>query len=139
MFKKKITFSKEAAEDIALLSKALSEILDLTVEAYENEDITLAAKIEPVEQIIDDLISTTKNAHIDRLKAGQCTIELGFVLADLLTAIERVSDHCSNIGATIIETAQDSFDTHRYLQNVKNGDDGIFQQEYARLKEKYGL
>ncbi|MBQ8550045.1 MAG: Na/Pi cotransporter family protein [Clostridia bacterium] len=135
---KKIVFSPEAQAELKVLREALFEIVDITTEAFCNNDLALAARVEPLEQVIDKLISKTKNNHIARLRQGNCTIELGFVLSDLITNYERVSDHCSNIAVAIIETEHDSFSTHEYLKNYKNSDEH-FEACYKEYKAKFTI
>ncbi|MBQ8383399.1 MAG: Na/Pi cotransporter family protein [Clostridia bacterium] len=139
MHEKQISFSDEANREIAVLRRALNEILARTEEAYDKNDSALAARVEPLEQVIDLLIADIKNRHIARLKNGYCTIELGFVLSDLLTNYERISDHCSNIAVAIIESEQGSFDTHEYLAAVKEGSGTGFHDEFERCKAEYRL
>lgn len=136
---KKIVFSREATAEIEVISKAITEILEITSESYVNTSIELAQKVEPLEQVIDGLISGTKSNHITRLQAGACTIELGFVLSDLLNNYSRVSDHCSNIAVAIIETSHSSFGTHEYLNAIKGSDDKAFQKEFNSFSERYYL
>jgi phosphate:Na+ symporter len=138
MHEKQIRFSDEANKEIAILEQATREILRLTSTAYEMEDLATAARVEPLEQVIDQLISTIKSNHITRLQSGNCTIELGFVLSDLLTNLERISDHCSNIAVAVIEVAKDSFDTHQYLNAIKSGNQE-FDSVYETYKNTYRL
>lgn len=134
---KKITFSQKASEDVRLITAAVTEILDLTIAALENDDLETAKKVEPLEQVIDRLKRKIKKGHIERLTEGNCTMELGFVLSDLLTNYERISDHCSNIAVCILEIAHDSLETHEYLNYVKSGDVSEFSEMYATYKQKY--
>ncbi|MBQ8546415.1 MAG: Na/Pi cotransporter family protein [Clostridia bacterium] len=134
---KNIIFSDEAKAEIAVITKAIKEILVITTEAFNQDDIEIAKRVEPLEQVIDKLITTTKMNHIARLQKGACTIELGFVLSDLLNNYERISDHCSNIAVAIIETSHNSFGTHEYLNQVKNDNDEKFQEEYKAFASKY--
>ena len=136
---KKIVFSKEATAEIEVITKAIGEILSITSESFVSNDMAIAIKVEPLEQVIDGLIAGTKANHITRLQAGACTIELGFVLSDLLNNYSRVSDHCSNIAVAIIETAHSSFGTHEYLNAIKSSDDEAFQASFKSFKEKYCL
>jgi phosphate:Na+ symporter len=129
---KQIRFSDEANHEIAILTEATKEILRLTCNSYDNEDLAMAAHVEPLEQVIDGLISGIKSNHIQRLQRGNCTIELGFVLSDLLTNLERISDHCSNIAVAVIEVNKNSFDTHQYLNAIKHGN-----QEFDTIYENY--
>ncbi len=138
MHEKQISFSDEATREIAVVQSALADILARTEDAYEKNDVARAAMVEPLEQVIDHLIADIKNRHIARLKNGYCTIELGFVLSDLLTNYERISDHCSNIAVAVIEASQNAFDSHEYLSEVKRSD-ANFASEYARCREAYRL
>ena len=135
---KKLSFSPAGQEDLALLSSALTEILALTAEAYEKNDAEIAARVEPLEQTIDRLVERIKDKHVARLQNGECTIQLGFILADLLNNFERISDHCSNIAVSVIEIKHNTFDTHQYLNRVKYGS-REFTAQYEEYCEKYGL
>jgi Na+/phosphate symporter len=135
---KEMTFSDEAIKELDVLTKAITEILEIAILAYQNDDVQLATKVEPLEQVIDYLISTVKAKHIGRLQMGLCTVELGFILSDILNNYERVSDHCSNIAVAIIEVAHNSFDTHKYL-NAKKYGDSEFDSVYETFKAKYDL
>ena len=136
---KKISFSAEATAELKVITAALSEILHITLDAFINDSIEEAMNVEPLEQVIDKLVSEIKNNHINRLQRGDCTIELGFVLSDILTNYERISDHCSNIAVAMIEVAQNSFDTHEYLNTVKNMGDENFKRKFAAFSSKYAL
>ena len=135
---KQIVFSENAMKEIQTAIAAAAEILDLTEEAYRTGNVELARKVEPLEQVIDRLIASTKDHHIDRLVAGNCTIEHGFVLSDILTNIERISDHCSNVAVALIELGRNSFETHRYLNGVKSGNEE-FEELYEGYAERYGV
>ncbi len=121
------------------MTDAIKDILQLTMEAFDKNNLTLAAKVEPLEQVIDVLITEIRSRHIERLRKGVCTIELGFVLSDILTNYERVSDHCSNIAVAIIEVQQNSFDTHEYLGSIKTMDNQNFREEFTEYQAKYKL
>ncbi len=136
---KNIVFSDEAKAEIAVITDAIKEILNITSDAFVNDSIDVAKRVEPLEQVIDKLIATTKMNHITRLQKGACTIELGFVLSDLLNNYERISDHCSNIAVAIIETSHNSFGTHEYLNHVKNDNNEMFQAEYKSFADKYTI
>lgn len=138
MSEKKITFSSQAYDELTVLTDALIEIITLTTKAYAENDAELAARVEPLEQVIDRLTEKVRRRHIDRLTAGECTIELGFILSDILNNCERISDHCSNIAVDVIESATDGYDVHNYLNSVKTGNDA-FDAEYRQYKEKYRL
>lgn len=135
---KQISFSVQAQQEIRVLTKAIEEIMQLTLEAYTKNDMHLATRIEPLEQVIDGLIAKIKNNHISRLQQGNCTIELGFILSDMLTNYERISDHCSNIAVTVIELLHNSFDTHKYLNDVKYTSPE-FNETYQEFGLKYSL
>ena len=136
---KKIEFSKEARHEVDVLSSAIREILTNTVTAFENEDLELAKKIEPLEQVIDRIKFKLKQRHITRLQNGECTIESGFIFSDFITNCERVADHCSNVAVCLIQVAEDSFDTHEYLQNLRDHGDVSFDELYKMYKEKYSV
>ncbi len=136
---KNIVFSDEAKAEIAVITNAIKEILQITSKSFIDNDLATAKKVEPLEQVIDKLIATTKANHIARLQKGACTIELGFVLSDLLNNYERISDHCSNIAVAIIETAHNSFGTHEYLNAVKNENDDEFQNDFKEFAGKYSI
>ncbi|MBQ3124936.1 MAG: Na/Pi cotransporter family protein [Clostridia bacterium] len=134
---KKISFSSKAKEDISIITAAVTEILDITSNALISDDMELAKRVEPLEQVVDRLKRKIKNGHISRLRQGDCTMELGFILSDLLTNFERISDHCSNIAACLIEMSHDSLETHEYLNNLKAGGVEEFSKMYEEYKAKY--
>ena len=130
---KGLSFTQEAQDELDNLVKAIDEILNMTVKAYETNDMDLAARVEPLEEVIDQLTAKMKDRHIKRLQQGVCTIEKGFIFSDLLNNYERISDHCSNIAVAVIEVEHDTFDAHRYLQGVKYGNHefNMIFKEYA--------
>ena len=130
---------EQGKREIEVLYNALEEILELTLSAMEKRDMSAAALVEPLEQVIDYLKKTIKMQHVIRLKNGQCTIEVGFVLNDILTCIERTSDHCSNIAACILDMATNSFEIHEYLRHVKDGSKEEFNKNFNMYMEKYAL
>ena len=136
---KELDFSDEAKAELHVLYSAVSEIVNMTEQALVNNDLELAARVEPLEQVVDDLRDDIKAHHILRLKKSECTVEHGFVLSDILTNLERVSDHCSNIAGCLIEmNKHDTLDLHDYLHRVKAG--GMeFSELFAQYKEKYAL
>ena len=134
---KQIKFSDKANDDIKIITKAVTEILDLAVSALINDDLEIAKCVEPLEQVIDRINRKIKNGHISRLRQGDCTMELGFILSDLLTNYERIADHCSNIAVCFIEIAHDSFETHEYLNQLKSGGEEAFSKMYDEFKQKY--
>jgi len=136
---KGIVFSPDAQKGLELMSEALREILSLTLRAFEENNLELAKKVEPLEQVIDRMQIKLKNGHTIRLQQGECTIETGFVFNDLLNNYERVADHCSNIAVCLIQIAEDQFETHGYLSNVKSHGDDEFDNQYRFYREKYEL
>ena len=136
---KNITFSSQAQEEIKVITSAITEILDLTVCAFKDNNLELAKKVEPLEQVVDKLQTKLKNTHVLRLQKGECTIETGFVFNDLLNNYERIADHCSNVAVCLIQIADDSFDTHEYLSNVKSHGDDEFDSMYKEYKQKYAI
>ena len=134
-----ITFSKEASHEIDVISAAVNEILDLSVQSFiENNDIK-AAHVEPLEQVIDSLRDNLKSNHINRLQKGECTIQLGFIFSDILTDFERVSDHCSNIAAYTLQNVTLKFDNHKYLNKIKKQQIGAFRSDFEMYEKKYSI
>ena len=136
---KQLKFSEKAQEELQVITQAIIDILNLTVEAFEKDDSVLAYQVEPLEQVIDGLKLELKNRHIRRLQEGRCTIELGFVLTDLLTNYERVSDHCSNVAVTVIQIKDSVMDTHGYLNEIKTAGSPEFTNAFDSYKERYLL
>ena len=139
MHSKKIKFSQQALRELPVIVNAVSEILEMSINAFVNNDVNLAKNVEPLEDVIDQLRSDLKTRHIERLRNGKCTIELGFILQDLLTNFERVSDHCSNIAVYLIQISDNSMDTHEYMNELKNLDRSEFMDEFNDYKNKYIL
>lgn len=139
MHSKKIKFSPQALRELPVIVNAVSEILDMSINAFVNNDVNLAKNVEPLEDVIDQLRSDLKTRHIERLRNGKCTIELGFILQDLLTNFERVSDHCSNIAVYLIQINDNSMDTHEYMNELKKLDRSEFMDEFNDYKNKYIL
>lgn len=135
---KKLEFSEDATRELDVLISAIYEIIDRVSVVYKNDDAVEANFIEPLEQTIDDIVTTIKSNHIKRLQIGVCTIELGFIINDVLGSLERVSDHCSNIAVAVIETSRGSFDTHKYLGDIKYGN-SKFNNAYEMFCEKYTI
>mgnify|MGYP002517509684 CR=1 FL=1 len=132
---KKLSFSDEAKTELAVLTKALTDILASTFDCFVKNDAGAAEHIEPLEETIDRLIEEIRLRHIERLQTGRCTIQLGFVLNDLLTNFERVSDHCSNIAVCVIESREGVMDSHAYLHEVKAGSPTFNSDLRADLKQ----
>jgi len=136
---KDIRFSGQALEELKILLSALRDILRVTTKAFAEEDLPLAARVEPLEQVIDGLIADIKSNHIVRLRKGHCTIEMGFVLSDLLTNCERVSDHCSNIAVAQIETALNAYQAHEYLNALKSGGNALFRSAFDGYLARFSV
>ena len=130
---KKLAFSEKAQAELGVMTSAVSEIVNLAYKSFAENDLEAAFRVEPLEQVVDELRDAIKLKHIRRLQEGRCTIELGFVLNDLLTDLERVSDHCSNIAGLVIEMSHSEMDLHKYLKRIKKDPDS----EYNRLFEAY--
>ena len=136
---KKIEFSESARHELQVLEGAVTEILAISIEAFTGGNLQLAARVEPLEEIIDGLCDEMKSHHVDRLQQGLCTLNQGFVFNDLLTNYERVADHCSKIAVAVIEVESDSFDTHEYLNSVKAVKDASVARFYDEYKQKYSI
>ena len=136
---KDLQFSPEACHELDVIESAVREILSIAVGAFVENDPQRAARVEPLEEIIDGLCDEMKSHHVDRLQSGTCTLDQGFVFNDLLTNYERVADHCSNIAVAIIELESDSFDTHEYLSSVRALKSHSFDKYYEEYKQQYHL
>lgn len=137
MLEKKIVMSDDAVAELKNLGDAVKEIIALSTDAYTSMDTSLAQKVEPLEQVIDLLTQDVRLHHVDRLQSGDCTIENGFVLADILNNYERISDHCSNIAVAVLEADLDLFDPHEYLRSVKSMENPAFKTLFTQYQEKY--
>ena len=134
---KKLEFSAGAQNELKVLRSAVHDILDLTEKAFLDNSVTLAADVEPLEQVVDDIRDKIKLNHVLRLQKSECTIEHGFILADLLNDFERVSDHCSNIAGCVIEiSTYDALEMHKYLAEIKHGSEQ-FEEKYKEYKKQY--
>ena len=136
---KNVEFSDMAKRELQVMFKAIEDILDLTVRAFEAKDISLARRVEPLEEVVDTLRSEMKTRHVERLQEKICTIEQGFIFTDLLTDLERVSDHCSNIAVNLIQINDNSFDNHQYLNELKSEGNEDFIKQYKEYSIKYVL
>ena len=136
---KNIDFSDEATRELSVLSAAVREILRLTTEAFEKNDLTLAARVEPLEELIDQLCDESKSRHVERLQQRRCTIRQGFVFNDVLTAMERVGDHCSNVALAMLELEEDAFDTHEGLRRIRDAQSNDFQSAYEDYAARFSI
>ena len=139
MKEKEMQFSSKAEKELGIFFDAVKEILNLSIDAFETNNTDEAARVEPLEEVIDDINTVVKANHIRRLQQGKCTIEQGFVLSDISMNLERVSDHCSNIAVSVIEIDRDGFDTHGYLDNLKRDGDPHFAAMVEQYRDKYML
>ncbi len=139
MHTKGIDFSKQAKKELGVVTSAITEILNMTVDSFINNDGELASHVEPLEEVIDKLKKQLKAMHIVRLQNGECTIELGFIFTDLLTNYERISDHCSNIAVYTMQLPSELLDTHKYLNKIKSSSAGAFVDDYNMYESKYKI
>ena len=137
--KQGLEFTSQGKHELDSLGIAIRDIMTMTQNAFSTGNTTTAADVEPLEEVIDDLVMEMKQRHIVRLRSGNCSMEAGLLLEDILTNYERVSDHCSNIAAALIEIQADELDMHRYIDVKIKGSDPHFQKEYLRLKNIYIL
>ncbi|MBQ3192563.1 MAG: Na/Pi cotransporter family protein [Oscillospiraceae bacterium] len=140
MHDKEISFSAQARAELEILSRAVQDVLERTNAAYRSFDRELALKVEPQEQVIDTLVREVKSRHIRRLRDGECSVEYGFVLDDLLTAFERTADHCSNVAVEILQVAEGKLEAHEYLNALKAGElseSAAYAERFARYKAQY--
>ena len=135
---KGVSFTDSAKKELQTMLNAVSEIVDLTSRAFLQDDLTLARQVEPLEQVIDKLKNELRTNHIARLQRGECSLAAGFVLSDLLTNLERVADHCSNIAGCLLDMKNERIDLHKYLGDVKSGSNEFLMQ-YNTFEEKYKL
>lgn len=136
---KELTFSKKASYELSVLCQAVNDIVNDTVNVFCEDDLEGAKIIEPLEEVIDTLTKKIKKRHVKRLQKGKCTIEMGLILEDILTSLERISDHCSNIAVELLAINEDVYDTHEYYEEMSETEQALFTQNYKRLKERYSL
>ena len=136
MESKQLSFSEAASSQLSGLSDAVSEILDLSCKAFVNNDLHAATTVEPLEQIIDEMKDQMRSSHIKRLQQGTCSIETGFVWSDILTNLERTSDHCSNIAGCVLDAEEKNMNIHESLRVMK-AESPYFKEQYAVFAEKY--
>ena len=139
LHQKGLKFSPDAEREVGIYMDAVREIVDMAVDSFIERDVEKAASVEPLEEVIDEIHADVKNRHIERLRKGICTIELGFILSDMGTNLERVADHCSNLAICTIEAAEGAFDMHRYTSRIKKYDVDEFEQKERGFEAKYSL
>ena len=135
---KSITFSEDAKAELEIIFSAVEEVTDLAVRAFTGKDMAAANRIDPLEQVVDDLKDAMRNRHIQRLQRGECSTTLGFVFTDILTDLERISDHCSNIAMSVLQMRSSSFETHSFEAELKRND-ALFSELYEQYSKKYTL
>ena len=139
LYTKKIVFSPTGARELRVMLSAVTRILEITINAFLDNDVAAAYRVEPLEELIDNLCDEMKLHHIDRLQTGECTLNHGFAFNDLLTNCERVSDHCSNIAVAMIELESDSFDTHEYINSVMAMHSHSFDEYYSEYSKEFQI
>ncbi len=139
MHAKELDFSRKAREELDIYTGAIKDIINTSVLVFQEEDLKLAAMIEPMEEVIDYLSVEVKKRHMKRLRKGKCTIEMGFILSDIVTNYERVSDHCSNIALSLLQLNEENFEAHEYQEAISSKDNVAFTTEVKHLKERYQL
>ena len=139
LYTKQIVFSPAGSRELHVMLSAVTRILELTISAFLNNDVDAAYRVEPLEELIDNLCDEMKLHHIDRLQTGECTLNHGFAFNDLLTNCERVSDHCSNIAVAMIELESESFDTHEYINSVMAMHSHSFDKYYAEYSKEFQI
>ncbi|WP_262396028.1 Na/Pi cotransporter family protein [Youxingia wuxianensis] len=140
LFETKTTFSKKATEELHMLCEAINEIIDLAIDAFQNRNVYSAASIEPLEEVIDEIEQSLKDKHINRLRKGKCTVEAAFPYVETLSNLERIADHCSNVGISVITYADDDMamiDRHDYLRQLHKGQTEDYQEKYAVYSAKF--
>lgn len=139
MHQKKLTFSGDARKEIETLCQAVKDVCELTVNSFCLDNNGLAMHVEPLEEVIDTLSKRIKENHIKRLRGGKCTIDMGFILDDILTSLERASDHCSNVAIEMVTIYDNKYNTHEYFKNFSREEMDLFNKEYEGLLKKYPI
>ena len=137
--RKHIEFTAGAEQELGNITNAVMEIVSISFSSFENDEVSAAYRVEPLEELIDILCDKAKHNHVERVRAGECTLEHGFVFNDMITDFERIADHCSNIGVAMIELEANLFDTHEYLTNLKQIKTATFSRYFDEYEEKYGF
>lgn len=139
LYEKGAHFSDRAMEELKVLEQAVKDIVDMAYTVFDRQDVVMAKQIEPLEEVIDELSQELKHRHVQRLRAGECTIEMGFILSDITTSMERISDHCSNIGVCVTQVREDLYDTHSHLEIIKDKSNSAFVKALGQMRQKYVL
>lgn len=139
LYNKKLHFSEKAMEELKVIIKAVQDIVNMSYTVFVEQNVQLANGIEPLEEVVDELSQELKHRHVKRLREGSCTIEMGFILSDITTSLERIADHCSNIGVCVTQVREDLFDTHSHIDVMKNAPDDSFYNNLEQVRAKYIL
>ena len=139
LYEKKLSFSAQARNELQVLIAAVARIVDTAYQVFDRQDLNLTRDVEPLEEIVDELSKELKRRHVNRLRSGECTIEMGFILTDLLTSLERIADHCSNISVCVTQVRENLYDTHSHLENMKNEPDDSYYVRLEELQKEYVL
>ena len=139
MHEKNLAFSEEATAELVQYRNAIRDIIQMTMDCFAKDDLVMAKQVEPLEEVIDGISNEVKQRHIKRLREGKCTIELGFILSDVSTNLERISDHCSNIAVCLLEIHENEFDTHAYVKSLKKESNPEFIKMVDSYRRIYAL
>ena len=134
-----LTFSPEARTELQVLASVVGRIVDTAYDVFDKQDMNLTRDVEPLEEMVDELSREMKRRHVNRLRSGECTIEMGFILTDLLTSLERIADHCSNISVCVTQVRENLYDTHSHLESLKNEPDEDYYNRLEELQREYVL
>ena len=139
LHEKNLSFSPVAKAELRVVTAAVNDIVETAFRVFDAQDTTKAMEIEALEELIDELTKEMKRRHINRLRSGECTIEMGFILSDLITSMERIADHCSNIGVCVTQVRENLYDTHSHLNALKNEDSDDFEKCLEKVRQEYLL
>ena len=139
LYEKKLSFSMQARNELQVLISVVDRIVDTAYTIFDKKDLNLVKDVEPLEEVVDELSKELKRRHINRLRSGECTIEMGFILTDLLTSLERIADHCSNISVCVTQVRENLYDTHSHLESIKNESDENYIGRLDDFRMEYAL
>ena len=139
LYEKKLSFSMQARNELQVLISVVDRIVDTAYTIFDKKDLNLVNDVEPLEEVVDELSKELKRRHINRLRSGECTIEMGFILTDLLTSLERIADHCSNISVCVTQVRENLYDTHSHLESIKNESDENYIGRLDDFRMEYVL
>lgn len=136
---KGLSFSDKAVDELSVYISAINEIVSMSKDLFINKDVDLAKKVEPLEEVIDNINEKARKHHFKRLQKGKCTLECGMVYEDILTDLERISDHCSNIAVCLIEIKNNTYDTHEYIDSLKESQTDEFRKLCSEYDKKFHI